>query len=651
MLEIIIDNVVMDLPPDIQISITVENPFMLADRIPTPYSLNFELPDTPKNLKQFGWPNRITAYKTANNSFTTPKSMEIRFNSIEILKGQVNLVPFSQSLKLRFIGIDYNEFLKQPLNTLDLGRKYFEGSYSHVNYDDPMNWAYSYKQWANELALATRPDMLAAPMVFPQDNQPFSKFTINNVVPEDSYLYQYYNGQPTIKLPYIVQDLEYINAYNPLNQNFIIKPHPSDNSTVTISQSHASIFPAFRVGYLLDVIFGNMLVNNPFRENELNDLVLPTYYFPTWKERRGADYSGSPGPVTHFPPMVSNPRPSVTDPYPSQPYLELSDFLPSTPANEFIRMLLNLFGMTLIPQSGKLKVVANSSIINKAVSKNWSNKVMQDQELNKSATEAEIYAYGYAEAKTVEINMSDSISSHFNYVMMDTPYTLDGDKYYERLFQSFDQIYTKRVSEETVNVTGLGTFVEIQPSYDLLDSGFNKLVTTDKQNKFDMTSPIKPLPVIPADYFNYIHNRPLNNAEWSKKNEWEVAALINVDRTQRPSEIVLSFFQGRHFIKGDENTKYPFLNSVTRFLDIDNRSLNWEGGDGLFNRYHQPFAQWKEREKAKISATLLLNSLDLYKLDITDKVHIDGRNFFIEKMQYTIGFDQISPVQIDFLEA
>src|SRR5690606_30133663 len=107
------------------------------------------------------------------------------------------------------------------------------------------------------------------------------------------------------------------------------------------------IFPAFRICFLFEVIFGNMLINNPFQSGQLYDLVLPTYYFPQWRLIVPEDIEE--GSIRHVPPMVSNPRPDRESSYPSQPYVELKDFLPNIGCNDFFRSLLNLFSLTLVP--------------------------------------------------------------------------------------------------------------------------------------------------------------------------------------------------------------------------------------------------------------------------------------------------------------
>ena len=88
MLEIFISNQKVDLPADIQIALTIENPFMLQDRVPTPYSLTFDLPPTTRNLRIFNFPNRIASHR---NNATITRPCRIMFQSITIASGIVTL--------------------------------------------------------------------------------------------------------------------------------------------------------------------------------------------------------------------------------------------------------------------------------------------------------------------------------------------------------------------------------------------------------------------------------------------------------------------------------------------------------------------------------------------------------------------------------
>src|SRR5690606_22478205 len=110
MLEIIINGQSLDLPPDIQINLTIENPFVTEDRIPIPYSLSFDLPPTPKNLRLFKYPNRIaTGFNVGDYDCT------IRFQGLNISIGILTVTKFDQRIQANFRGAEVTDYLEKKL--------------------------------------------------------------------------------------------------------------------------------------------------------------------------------------------------------------------------------------------------------------------------------------------------------------------------------------------------------------------------------------------------------------------------------------------------------------------------------------------------------------------------------------------------------
>lgn len=634
MLEIIIADISVDLHKDIQLAITVENPLMTEDRIPAPYSLNFEIPPTPRNLKAFGFPDRIASYGVNGNASKLNKSCSIRFNSIEILKGHVVFLEFLTDIKLQFIGIDFNEYLKAPMNTLDIGRKYFPGSYNMVDFNNSLNFAYNYARWADELGSGSRGDMVAGPIVLVNENHPFTNYSEIHKGISPFGRFEYYQKKDRYK----AQDQEYINMFNPMNGRFLLEEHQDGNNNKR--NSHANIFPQFRIGYLFDAIFGNILLNNPFRRGYLYDLLLPTYYFSEWHKRESADMSFY-NKIGHFPPLVSNPRPTPQSPYYSEPYIELNDFLPSVRSNDFVKSLLNLFCMTMTATKGKLTILGNSDILSADASIDWSMKISST--LNLKFETGKQYLYGYESKTDEKANISASKQVDDMYGMMREPYQLDETKFYENKFVVLSQIFKKEVQEVSIREIN-GTVNEHQINYSLEDNGFNFSVEKGKKESFNMVSTAIPLPMYPAIFYSTYSNE-------GPRHEWSVPGFKDIDRNNRPNEIYLTFFQGRRSIKEDENKRYPGLGGNLEKNTTGPNILSWDGEFGLFETYHKNFAEWIERDKVSLSATVDLNIVDLKNLNVLEKVHIRGRNFLIKKLQYTIGLTSISPINADFLEA
>lgn len=642
MLEIIIAGVNVDLDKDIQLAFTIENPLMLEDRIPAPYSLNFEIPPTSKNLQAFGFPNRLGSYGINEDESKNNKPASIRFQSMEILKGHVIFLQYFKNIKLQFIGIDYNEHLKGPMYSLELGRQYFEGSYHTVDYEDSNNFAAAYLAWAAWISDGIRGDVIAAPISIVNTNISFTRYVESQ---KDYGGFQSSTGWFLDKAPYAVQDNEYINLYNPYRQTFILKPEDDLGRNRIVDRSHASIFPQFRVGFLFDVIFGGLLSENPFTENELYHLVMPTFYFPTWRKRGLRDIPwDTPSGVNFnndYPPMVSNPRPSPDAPYPSTPYIELKDFMPDVDSNTFIKSLLNLFCMTMAVKSGKLIIRSNDSILAGSVSKDWTSKIAS--ELDFKVQRKKLYVYGFENRKKEDISSNTIIEVPSLAAVMDHPYTLDATGYYQGEFRFEDRTIVKSVQQTEVKHVN-GPVSETQFSYGYVDDGFNFAVEKENNDVFDMTSSVVPLPVYPATFFRNIDSD-------SEMKQWQVPGIKDLDREKRPTDIYLLYHNGDRLVGGNNSLKYPYLSANYEASTFSPRTLTWDGQYGLYNVYHKKFSQWIEKNKIAVNTTILLNTIDLKNLDILEKVHIQGRNFFIQKLQFTITLNAISPCLADLVEA
>lgn len=643
MLEIIAKNTKLDLPTDIQIALVIENPLLKENRIPTPYSLSFELPATQTNLQLFGWPDRVTAYKSKDNIVTVP--CEIRFSSISISRGHLKLMSYMKSLKVSFSGIDHVADAKKKLYEIDFGKEYFfDGTHdTPINFLSGDNWARSYRRWAESALNNTREDFILAPIGIYKNAIPSSRTERIDSYSRDST--PSVSSYERFRSIYRFQDNCYFNLYNPYRENFLITPdHPDYDFTIAVS--HANAYPQFRVGYIFKKIFGEALGNNPFLNAELRDLVMPTFYYPTWDIRIHSQAAPSQGYTNaHFPPMVANPRPNYDQPYPDVPYLDYKEYLPDVAANEFLKTILTTFCYSLFSIKGKLIFKNNSDILRADPDDNWSSKLSDQQDI--SLESAKSYVYGYKESKP--FTSSEEFSTVPNVTAMSgVPYELNSEKYYEARFYISEtkQRFLKKVIEREVNIPIANYKLNKQDAfYELLDDAAE--VKVDRSGDiYEIESDVQLLP-----------NFPLN-AFWSTENDRDLyintysfeAPCIDIDdRAKRPDNISLLFYKGFRPIRNDPTKTFPYL-SIYPSADRP-ENLLWEGPHGLIETYHKDFKGWVEREKVRISAPTQLNVLDLHNLDISKKKHINGRNFFIDKIQITVRHNQIDLAQVDYIEA
>lgn len=637
MLEIITDGRELDIFPDTAINLTIENPFVLEDRIPVPYSFSFDLPPTLNNLGTFRHPERLGAYKSGWTFIALP--CQIRFASITIAVGNLQMEKYTDRIVAKFQGVDYLENVRKKLFEIDFGRQYFSGSYQTVDFYNPNNFASAYASWAASAANGARPDFVLAPITIVNKNMPNTAYKPRAKV----ITYQRYE----LKRGFEVQDNELINMFNPINDSYFVTRFNSSETT-NVAVSHSAAFPSFRVGFLFDKIFGDVLETNLFKTGDLHNLVMPTYYFPQWQERTVNLATPAPGGQNaHYPPMVSNPREGNLSPYPSQPFVEIKDFLPDVVSTEFVKSLLKMFCMTLVPVNGKLKMVQNKGILGGSAVRSWSGKLVGQLEFTNS--ERKTYVYGYENSEAYRPNENVVVAPSI-YAMQTFPFDLE-DGVYNQLFfiAPSRQFFSKIIQEVEMQDRFGNTIVEQQVSYELLGDGFHVAEQDDQTGSFLVKSSIRPAAMYPARFYPYQLLPQPGAPPESGARYYEVPGIQLSDRSVRPADISLAFYRGRKGMLTDASKTYPFLSPYS--TSSNEVSLAWDGERGLIENYHKEFKEWVERDKLKTNGVYLLNAVDLHQLDLTQKIHVNGRDFFIEKIQITIRANTIDPAVVDMVEA
>lgn len=617
MLEIKVNKINVDLPSDISIAMTVENPMMAEERLPIPYSLAFDLPMTPKNLRIFDYPNRLGSHKGDNKFRSYP--CQIYFQGILIQDGTVNLVSCENTIKINFKGVDFNENLDVAMFSKDVGEVQFAGD-AVFDFEDSASYFSSYKNWATGLAYNVNPNYIAAPIHVRTTNNEYRYFQDEIRSYYDRITGITYRSSST-NPPILELQRQYLNCFNPSSQNFLFKD--SSNS----DQAHGIIYPIFRMKYLIDKLIGSNLIESPFETTALRDVLIPTFFlknlFVTW----------------------SNPKPITSSPLGETPaYLKLSDCLPDINANKFLQMILNLFCLTLVAHKGKFIVKENKEVFAQPVKTNWSSKLQGV--LNKSKQDAQYYDYGFEDPKyfSEEGTTFTEVATHTE--MQDKEFELHGndDSYSETfLITSTQEIFIKSAYYQYYIIQNVEGY-ELVIGYDF--KGYKKPKAkpeSGQRNKFNAKSDIKQLYLSPAVYWNSLNDDPLEKKFWLVP-KWDPENIQDIDtRNIRPTSLSLLVYAGNRPVG---SKTYPFLSPYGN----ENISLSWEGPDGLIARSHKDFKDWIEKPRLKGSGVFQLTALELNKLSITDKVHVDGRNFFIEKLQYTIRRDRIDPVVADLIE-
>jgi hypothetical protein len=607
MLKIFKQNKKLALSPNIQIGVVIENPMMQDERLPVPYTLTFEAPDTPENLREFGYPDRFGAHE-GNKLFMASES-RIEFGPISIFHGTLSLVEYDQALKLTFKGVDFNESLKKAMFGKDFGEVVFDGSTSLFDWDNPASYYYHYKNWMDGLAFNMHPDYVAAPIHIKGNNSAFR---------------WYYNqtdarGNEYSRKTSVDREMksQYLNCFNPTEQSFLFPGSTSYS---------APIFPLFRLKYLINKLIGDKLENSPFDATEMRDVLVPTFFFKYWNESETV---------------------LLSSPWREDPgYIKFEDYMPNFPANTFLKTILNLFCMTLTAHKGNFVITSNKDIFARPVKHNWSKQLIGNA--IPTSIDDQIYDYGFSDPEYYKPAENEPIETVASVeAMRDKPFNLsDTDDSYNALFfiSDTEQYFVKSAYYSYYLINGNREY-ELVVDYDF--KGYKEpepKKETPDQDKFNARADIKQLYLQPAIYWTGLGDTEIKKY-WIVP-RWDPPTPIDTKKTPRqirPTNLSLLLYAGQKIVNGQT---YPFLSPYKN----DAISLKWDGNDGLIARYHQDFKAWIEKPRLKVKGSFLLSALDLNNLTITDKVHVNGRNFFIERIEYTIQHDRIDPANVELVE-
>lgn len=639
MLEIFISNQKVDLSTDIQIALTIENPMMLQDRVPAPYSLTFDLPATTRNLKIFNFPNRIASHK---NNVTITRSCRILFQAITIANGVVTITQFDGVIKAAFKGADLTETMRSHLYETPMHEYQFPTpDWTVRDFDNPTNYAGRYRQMAIDAANGLDPRMVVAPIKITTENIP-----LQWVYERQSRVNQFVTA---IYYPQRMMDTEYINYYNPETEEFAIRSDTPAVRGEPYAIVHTPIFPFARVHYILSAVFGSALDNNVFAAPELEDLIIPSTYFQNWKNNANprVQFNGPDGMMfRNKPPFGTNP--AYPPGWPTDPFFRINDFLPAYPGPDLLKELLKLFSASMVIKNGRFDLRFNKDIIAAPVAHNWDSKLIGKPII--STEKKRVYKYGYDGEETyvpeedIESVLNMSAMLYNVEAIAPDPGESVTVVYHVTNNNSYYEVVVDQTEDEN------GDPADKYITYKQLDGGYGATADTNKET-FDSVVSLKPMPLVPQQYWVTAENDLDDHPELYF---WTVP-VFEGDRGIRPDGANIMFHRG--MVKATNlfiDHEYPLLSPYRRAPDgtsVGNLELRWEGPDGLLANFHADFKNWIERDRARVSNNFLLTALDLHNLDITSKVHLQGRNFFIERIQVNIRHNRIDPALVNLIEA
>lgn len=224
------DGIPVDLSPDQELAMTIENPLFASDRIPVAWTTDFEGPASERNCALFGFPNAMLI-----PSVKREVNVEMRINSIPVLIGKLKLVgPSYGKLKFTFTGVSIEDSLtgtlmNAPFNKWNFGILEFEDG------EVPSTPGYAlYMEVTTSAANNTREDF-ATPLMIRESHRDVGTFSM--AFPEAYLNFRQHDFLiPVVKMNYILQTVfPECQLDSELNEYFknigIVAPYRTNGST------------------------------------------------------------------------------------------------------------------------------------------------------------------------------------------------------------------------------------------------------------------------------------------------------------------------------------------------------------------------------------------------------------------------------------
>ena len=600
MLEIITNGEKMDLLPDTQIELTFEQPMLADDRIPAPYSFDYELPLSPRNRRLFGYPDRAASDRAFGKIPT-----EIVFSGIVVARGTQKIDEVTDRLTVSFTGAVFPNRMRKYLSSLPLGGLGLGSPLPPLDGHDRVRAAQCYTNYneilLNNLASFELPGQSEAFMVAPMEG-------IKGVeVPESG-------GTGS----YVRQDTLFVNAYN----NGYLSAYPGAEKV------HMSkILPVFRVGWLFDELFGPELKNNIFNGEFWKRLVLVSRWHPKY--------------------LVEDDAPPVDIGLSSG--VKYADFLPKIAANDFVAQILKLACATMFIRGDRYEIEYNSDVLTRAVDvEDWTGRMIGEPTV--SIEEGMIYDYGYSGEEgrysdEIVPKEVDSISDMLADANAGDEVTLRTYKVATtgQLIESlFDDDTSNRVRFNVVH-TSFGKREDPETDGD----------EQDERSTFDMKFNGSPLAnnlrcdiqddVSTLGHFSYIpEGDPIED--------------------ERPEDLTVGIYWGRKrslaispdgsvWTPGDYYPYLSYCNYDAQGNRLGDATLRFDGEDGLLQTQHRVFKEWIERDKRLLTVRVRLSALDLHRLDLRNKVSIRNRTYLVKTLSVVLTPTRIESAEAELVEA
>lgn len=596
----------LHLPADINLNIVDENPLFLTDRIPAPYSLSFNVPATADNQALFGYPQRV-----ASNSVLRKVPAELRHSAMIIARGELLLLEATKTyFNVQFKGSLESADVRKNLNEIDFG-SYDYGSFPAAISDfDYWNksWATSYKA-AMKAAAESGTNFVVAPV---------------KIEGADDWF-----GSPVEKGA-VNMLKQYINFFNPADPSgYNLWVQTLSPELIQYYTNHAPIFPFPYIKDLINTVFNNSLINNPFDSGDYAKLVAVTFNHPNYDIDT---LTSSLSIYDTFYPLVDD-YSFAGWPAMSDLKFAIKSFMQQYAFNRFLKDILAIFSMTAFPGT-RYTIEKNNDIFDRSTVVNWDDKLAGD--LIITEVESQSYEFTFGE------NSDEDLVADKN-----APTAEDVYDYMKNVSMPEKANVKDNVSGAIWEISRLVTDVlgRIELSSSLKKSAL-AVPKKDSEKIFSVQSDIKPLDMSIEKFWWY----DFAQAVEMERGHFYVPKLSRKDVSAAP-HIMIYAGLANAFNYGD--VQYPLLLNHhtdqfgTKRLDL---SLLPEGNDGLIATHHNRHKAWIEKDRLRAKGSFRFTPAEIRNIDKRDKIYLKGRLFYIEKLEYSLTHRDVSLVEAELVE-
>lgn len=621
MLQILLNNRKLELPEDISISYEIQNPLITTDRIPIPFTQNFSVPASPRNLMALGNPSRISA----NVNFENKVPGEIRHSGFIISSGVFTIEEVNdKEITLNFQGAVFPDSIKQHLQNQNLGSEPL-GELEIVPGSRPGSQSISnakamaaFNTLMSIAARQTYPDYVAAPIKIKG-----GKIEIDKVDAGDGKDSGVFWDNST-----------FINTYRPadgvgLYDEYMLLTHrPQSRRSGRVSK----IIPSFRVGFIIDKIMNQSVEKNRFN-GDFQNLYLICNYAPTYQIKNSS-------PVWN---VKSNNKVTI----------EFSNYMPDIPADEFISEILKIPCATMFTISGRYIIELNGDILRAPCTIDWSNRISDGYSISRKAAEDYLFSVSSESAsiaEDVDIWQVDFIDQMIWDIGLRAHAEQDYDK---ELF--YKVVSTNQVYKITPNPI-LSSDEVTHWSCELISQGDKPEEIQSDRTGFDMNISGSVVSTTVTEYVgaNLYYVPDIFNAKSNHVMYFCPEIDISTQKPERTSQLVFGLYHGKQSTaetSGGVKFDYPLMSHTNILANGTNNGGVALTTDYLMEHYHHYFKQWVEKDKQIVKGEIRLTPLEIDRFDIREKVHFKGVDFLVKTINIPLKLHEIAPVKIELIEA